>query len=160
MSGFGMRLHWESRKALGDIKLWREESFLHQLSLNGSLLLAENHDRLWLSLLASTMSTMRSPWDVQVELLRILPAHMTRQILWHTSRQWYYLQSHSRYRLAKWQLESGVSTPPALEGLDKMLVLRAKQLDLLQWCSEDTTAGRIDVVEEGIDTPHEKQTKV
>ena len=89
MSGFGIREVFEAGQDLDGIKLWREESFLHQLSMNGSLLWAENGDETYQRLLASRMGlTVGVEWDFMRSVLKILPAWAARRALWRASNDW------------------------------------------------------------------------
>lgn len=144
MTGFGFR---EQKKALEsfDRKLWRDSAALHQLSRNGNLILAENHDHYWRAILARQLGVGRkTPWPRLAELLRLIPADDARRILWQTSVRWW--QTAFALRVALLTQASrygwhGILDLSALETQERMLRLRAHQIAALSWCAESGTPG-------------------
>lgn len=144
MTGFGFR---EQKKALEsfDRKLWRDSAALHQLSRNGNLILAENHDPHWRALLARQLGVGRkTPWPRLAELLRLIPADDARRILWQTSSRWWQTAFALRLALIIHSAKfgwAGLIDTGAFEAQERMLRLRAHQIVALSWCAESGTPG-------------------
>lgn len=143
MSGWGLRDQWEATRHFKR-KMWRDSSFLHQLSENGSLLLDQNHDRLYMAKLSQLLGfKKRIPWDLAAEMLLKLPAHQARRILWLASYRWWHESYRRRMAIIVAFVRTGhvkflLEDPNMAANLDD-LKLRAKQLKNLSWCYEDTT---------------------
>lgn len=143
MSGWGLRDQWEATRHFTR-KMWRDESFLHQLSGNGSLLLDENCDRLYLTALSKILGfEKRIEWSLASGILLKLPAHQARRILWLASYRWW-SEMHRRRAaaleaLSSVGLKSEYESEAAMIEEQKLLKLRGRQLDQLRWCYEDQT---------------------
>ena len=151
MSGFGIREVFEAGQDLDGIKLWREESFLHQLSMNGSLLWAENGDETYQRLLASRMGlTVGVEWDFMRSVLKILPAWAARRALWRASNDWLAVTEYGKLLVLREALLRGrleeVSGYQSMRLLNKLLELRYDQAEQLQWCDADSQEGQIEIV--------------
>jgi hypothetical protein len=147
VSGFGIREQYEAGQQLADERLWRDSSFLQQLSRNGSLLLAPNHDALWLEALAAGIGSEGRGWSWHAQLLRVLPASVVRRLLWRASLQWWAAMAELRGELARVAAERGLSECPELEAFDRRLQLAGEQIDSLSWCASDRDRELIEVIE-------------
>jgi hypothetical protein len=165
VTGFGINEQYEAGMRLADQPLWRADSFLHQLSMNGSLMLAANHDDLWRSYLGTLLGSRGGDWDYYASLLRLLPASLVRQTLWRTSWFWWRtrVQAHF-YTTNRLSLSGGLETTlrqPIVEHDLRDLHLRAWQLEALSWCRHDEAdQGTITIVEherEGVSLPRSRR---
>lgn len=152
MSGFGIREVFEAGQELDGIRLWREESFLQQLSLNGSLLWADNSDESYKQLLAARMGlTAGVDWEFMRSVLKILPAWAARRALWRASYDWLATIEYGRLLILREALLVGrfeeAMGYQGMRALDDRLELRHWQLDLLSWCDADSEEGQIEVIE-------------
>lgn len=62
---------------------------LHQLTLNGSMLLATNHDPAWLYWLGWITDREPSTWRHMSRSLRACPGDIARKALWRASFMWW-----------------------------------------------------------------------
>lgn len=152
MSGFGIREVFEAGQELDGIRLWREESFLQQLSLNGSLLWAENSDEAYQRLLASRLYlTPGVDWEFMRSVLKILPAWAARRALWRASRDWLATVEYGRLLVLREALLVGrveeIGGYYGMRALDDRLQLRHWQLDVLKWCDADSQEDQIEIIE-------------
>lgn len=147
MSGFGIREQYAAGVQLADVRLWRDSSFLHQLSRNGSLLLACNHDRFWLDALVSQLGSEGRGWTWHANLMRVLPAAVVRRILWRTSVQWWHDMLALRGQLAIAAAEHGLVCEGELAAFNRRLEIAAELIDELSWCATDDDRGLIEVIE-------------
>jgi hypothetical protein len=143
MSGWGLRDQWEATRHFKR-KMWRDSSFLHQLSENGSLLLDENCDRLYLGILSKIMGfDKRISWQLASEILLKLPAQKARRILWLASYRWwteiYRRRTAALMAFSSVGLYSSFADDVGMEEANQALKLRARQLKNLRWCYEDQT---------------------
>jgi hypothetical protein len=146
MTGSGIGEQWAASKVLGEERLWRERTFLHQLSRNGALLWVENHDQLWQRLLSENLG-FRASWPEQRRILRLLPANLVRRLLWQTSERWFEARWGAYRRLCRFALLHGLQPEQCLGGLERRLCLAASQLDELLWCRHDRERGPIEIAE-------------
>lgn len=152
MSGFGIREVFEAGQELEGVRLWREESFLQQLSLNGSLLWADNSDETYKQLLAARMGlTAGVEWEFIRSVLKILPAWAARRALWRASLDWLAVIEYGRLLVMREALLLGrleeVGGYQGMRALDDRLELRHWQIDLLAWCDADSEEGQIEIIE-------------
>lgn len=146
MTGFGIREQFSLIKSLGNDLHWREDSFLQQLSMNGSMLWMPNHDSYWLLLCDEAMRKPNTGWTTLREFLVEQPSGQVRRVLWHTSYQ-YFRQLKTAYLLfLEASLQSG-ERPPEVKALEERLERIQAQLKKLQWCAEDKSAGKIEIVQ-------------
>lgn len=144
MSGFGIHEQYEAGVEMWEHgKRWREETFLQQLSQNGSMMLAANHDLLWLECLEQQLGQPPgSDWERMAKLLRLMPAPEARRRLWQASYQWWMNMQRFRLRLLIRALGNGdvnaLAEQAQVRELAARLELRGKQLDGLSWCLTDT----------------------
>lgn len=150
MSGFGLREQWEGRRKIG--KGWRDSAFLHQLSLNGSLLLAENHDDAWRRVMAKQLRfSKNTTWETMVDILRRLPASDARRFLWLASYRWWEQQFRAYAVVLLAATKAGryeLATSPEMVVAQAVLEMRAAQLQDLSWCHSDQSPEFIPVFEE------------
>jgi hypothetical protein len=157
MSGYAITKNYQAGMLFADYKLWREDAFCHQLSANGSLLLAHNHDPLWHALICQIIGWPDvAEWPRVRSVLRALPAWQARRALWRASYLWF--AYHLRWHIEMLRLTGrfGVADEyyeaPATEALMRRLQLRAQQLDDLSWCaiqrtdSDDTSIAVVDAL--------------
>jgi len=150
--GYGIREVFEAGEELKGIRLWREESFLHQLSLNGSLLWADNSDDIFQRLLAARLYlTPGVDWEFMRSILKIVPAWAARRALWRASRDWLAIAEYGRLLILREALLVGrfeeVQGYSAMRLLEDRLELRHWQLDSLAWCDQDSQEGQIEIIE-------------
>ena len=146
MSGYGLR---EAKVGLALAEQgisWREEAFLHQLSHNGSLMLAANHDELWLDNITGILGQPAdTSWETLAGLLRTLPAHKARRALWLASEQWWHIRQLLRANALSVAAGAGALddylAKPAVLTLARDLELRYSQLEELAWCLEGPQVG-------------------
>lgn len=158
MTGFGIRRQVEAARQLGEVRQWREESFLQQLSLNGSLMLADNHDRLWLDKLTNLMHlSSGSSWSFIQSVLRTLPASVARRLLWRASWQWLVESELARTQTIERARQGGylasLLAKADMRSQADRLSLTAWQLDVLAWVLEDDeqeTIGIVDAEHQGL----------
>ena len=144
MSGFGIA---DAGQLMQEVEWrWRPQSFLHQLSGNGSLLWRENHDRSWLAHLARRMGRPQVGWEEARRILAGQPARLTRRILWEASAAWLEEMEEAYPRIAAWTLEAAIDPPAALVALEDEIALRREQLARLEWCRSDDTTGRVRII--------------
>jgi hypothetical protein len=125
---------------------WRSEAFLHQLSLNGSLLLLPNHDRIWQESFWRISGRPETGWSTERLLLQRLPASTVRRALWQTSYQWWLALLSYRRELADYCLQRGMLDEPLIDRLDRDLLRSAENLERLRWCVTDNDSGPIEVI--------------
>lgn len=152
MNGFGLREQWAAGRSLRHQRLWRDGILLHQLTVNGSLLLIDNTDELWRRLLAPTLDqSSDADWTALRGLLRLLPAHLARRALWRTSRRWLLVQAAAQLAQHAHALRTGqlarVAATPEQQQLTRRLRHAAELLDDLAWCDSATDDGTIDVAD-------------
>lgn len=147
MSGFGIREQFEAGEQLAGERLWRDSSFMQQLSRNGSLLLSPNHDELWLDALATSIGSEGRGWSWHCRLLRVLPAAVVRRLLWSSSLRWLNSMMIVRNEIAATAATLGIAESSELADLDRYLLLTAEQLDSLSWCASDRDRDLIEVIE-------------
>lgn len=147
MTGFGIRLQPEIRRQVGDRRMWRPHSFLHQLSRSGSMLWVPNHDRDWLRFLATSLGDPEAGWEDLRPRLAAWPAGSARRALYAASVAWLAEMERLRPRIGAWVLEAAMEPPPALAALDEELEMRREQVKQLAWCAEDMTSDeRIEII--------------
>jgi hypothetical protein len=152
MSGFGIHEQYAAAVEMWEAgKSWREESFLHQLSGNGSLLLMANHDALWMEAICRVLGQPTgTSWESLRSLLRSMPAHEARRRLYTASSLWYVQAERLRLRMLARSLRSGAYGEASVEGpladLGRSCALRARQLTDMAWCLEGRDTGSIAVV--------------
>jgi len=152
MSGFGIHEQYAAGLEMwSEGKRWREEAFMQQLALNGSLLLLANHDSLWRECLARVLGQPESAsWEAMCQLLRSMPAYQARRKLYVASSLWHVQAQRLRLRLLARALGTGAyvefTEEGEMRGLTRGLELRAKQLDDLSWCLSDKDEGPIAVI--------------
>lgn len=122
---------------------WRSETFMHQLSENGSLLLYRNQDDLWMEIYWILTGRQGSGWTREARLLRSMPAGVVRQLLWKTSYLWWEARLAVREDVALFALRRGVLEDESVIQLDGTLERTARQLEKLSWCASDQDRGRI-----------------
>lgn len=151
MSGFGIDEQFEAGMKFENDTMWRTESFMHQLSLNGSLVLSANHDALWLSYLATIMNSNVVHWEHLSNILRMLPASLARQALWRAS--WFWWRTTMSYHKQSIKMLSeigGLETALHIEWMETQandLALKAWQIENLAWCRSDDDQEKIEVIE-------------
>ena len=122
---------------------WRSETFMQQLSENGSLLLYRNQDDLWMEIYWILTGRQGSGWTREARLLRTMPAGVVRQLLWRTSYLWWEALLSVREDVALFSLRRGLLEDEAVIQLDGTLERTARQLESLAWCASDQDRGRI-----------------
>lgn len=127
---------------------WNPDGLLHQLSMNGSLLLTANHDRMWLDAYREIVGDNKVSWEVEREILLSLPAWQVRRALWRASLDWWLAVLSYRKQLSAAMLDRGIESLPEVEVLDAALERTALQLGELAWCARDTDKRKISTVEE------------
>jgi hypothetical protein len=154
MSGFGIHEQFEAGTIMwAEGKRWREEAFLQQLSQNGSMMLAVNHDLLWRECLERILGQPRgSEWSRMSGLLRAMPASMARQRLWRASEWWLVETQRLHLNSMYFVMEGGAALSELLDNplskkLQDDLALRSHQLEELSWCLEDQSQETIAIVE-------------
>jgi hypothetical protein len=152
VNGFGLREQWAAGRSMRHQKLWRDGILLHQLTVNGSLLLIDNTDELWRRLLAPTLAQAPdAQWMSLRGLLRLLPAHLARRALWRTSRRWLLIQAAAQLAQHAHALHTGqlarVAATPEQQALTRRLERTAQMLDDLTWCDSATDDGTIAVAD-------------
>lgn len=156
MSALGLYERYETDLEVREAgKHWREDAFLHQLSHNGSMMLAVNHDQLWRECLASTLGQSQSmSWEWLCGLLRIMPESAARQRLWRASYLWWMHTQRLRLRVLASGLEAGIlpylADSAPMRDLARQLLLRGRQLEELAWCQQEVASadeGTITVVD-------------
>lgn len=145
MTGFSIREQLLIGRRMKE-RRWRKGSFLHQLSLNGALLLAPNHDPIWQEALWTITGRPDVGWTTNQQIFRIMPAGVVRQILWHASLEWWQAMMTYRQDIAEFALERGLLEIEEVESLDRDLDRVALQLEQLAWCAVDQEKGRIKTV--------------
>jgi hypothetical protein len=145
MPGFSIREQLAIGRRMKD-RRWRKDAFMHQLSSNGSLLLAPNHDPVWEDALWSITGRPYTGWTTNSHLLRLLPAGVVRRMLWHASLEWWRAMMTYRMDLADFASVRGIIDMEEIDLFDKDLERVARQLQKLSWCAVDTDKGRIDTV--------------
>jgi hypothetical protein len=155
MSGFGIHEQYDAGVELWQAgKKWRETAFLHQLSTeNGSLMLAKNHDDLWLQCLERTLGQpVGSTWERMSTLLRVMPAQEARKRLWNASYLWWMNMEGFRLRMLSKGLGQGhylaLGQEDAFEEFGRLLGVRSQQLMSLAEVIEKVDNNLIPVVEE------------
>lgn len=147
MTGFGIRLQPEIRRQVGERRMWRPHSFLHQLSRSGSMLWVANHDRDWLRFLGTALGEPQATWPELRLRLAAWPAGRARRALYAASVAWLEETERLRPRIEAWILETGMDAPASLSALDDELEMRREQVERLAWCADDATAGeRIEII--------------
>lgn len=129
------------------ISHWREASFLNQLSMNGSMLWAMNHNRYWAEICSDYSGHAFSGWTSLRRDLAERPAGETRNILYKTSHLFYNQSEIAWSESAKEMLYSSGSFGSHLLEWRFNLDIMKDQLELLAWCLDDSDQGRIDIVE-------------
>lgn len=122
---------------------WRSETFMQQLSDNGSLLLYKNQDDLWMEIYWILTGRQGSGWTREARLLRTMPAGVVRQLLWRTSYLWWEALISVRKDVAYFSMRRGMLQDEEVIQLDGTLERTAKQLEQLAWCASDKDQGRI-----------------
>lgn len=134
---------------LGEIRgqgRWRSESFMHQLSLNGSLLLHPNHDRIWSESFWQQNMRPRRGWVTERQVLLSLPAGQVRRELWQASFRWCSAILAFRRELGEYLALRGLAGDPLEQDLDAQILRVSAQLEELSWCLEDDDQGQIEIV--------------
>ena len=154
MSGFGIHEQYAAGVELHqEGKRWREEAFLHQLSSNGSMMLAANHDELWRECLQRVLGQPAgATWERMRGLLRTLPASDARRRLWHASYLWWMNMQRIRLRISARSLHTStldqLLDSPQMHELHDRIDLRGRQLQNLAWClTTDDDQRTITIVE-------------
>ena len=154
MTGFGIREQWAAGRSLRHTKLWRDDILLHQLTVNGSLLLIDNTDALFRAILAPTLAQPAdTPWENLRGLLRLLPAHLARRALYRASLRWFTttwaLQYSQQATALRYGFLAAFNQRPDQQALARRLARAAAMLDELEWCQTDTSGeqGRIAVAD-------------
>lgn len=150
MSGFGIREQWQAGRQLSGHSsqpLWRPASFLHQLSLSGSMLLVANHDRYWLAELARAMGQEGRGWRSLSRRLRLMPGADARRYLWRASYAWFdkQVKAYPEQSLLAFRVLSG--RPEILRDKERELRRVAAQLRALAWCEFDVDRSPISIVD-------------
>jgi len=144
VSGFGIA---DAGAVMQEVEWrWRPQSFLHQLSGNGSLVWRENHDREWLAQLGRRLGRPDISWEQARQILARQPASMTRKALWEASAAWLEEMRRLYPRIAAWTLEAGIDPPAPLRQLEEEIALRGEQLERLEWCRRDDAKGRVRII--------------
>lgn len=133
----------EIRRERGE---WRSDVFMHQLSENGSLLLYQNHDKLWIEIYWMITGRQGSGWTREAQILRYVPAGAVRQLLWRTSYLWWEAVLASREDLARFCFRQGILEEDRLLRLDHKLQRTSLQLGDLAWCASDQDRNRIETI--------------
>lgn len=150
MTGFGIREQWQLSKQLAalDERLWRPESIMHQMSLNGSLVISKNHDATWINLLADLLNERGRGWTSLQWRLRAMPGNEARKLLWRSSYLWYQQAKTNYIRLAGLAWQGDVALQDTRIKLLEDELFRVKtQLAALAWCEKDTDRQPIKVVD-------------
>ena len=145
MNGFGIREQWAAGRSLRHQRLWRDDILLHQLTVNGSLLLVDNTDELFRALLAPTLAQPAdTPWSALRELLRLLPAHLARRVLWRASLRWWTTVAAVQLAQQTFALRDGrldeLAQSPDQQAVSRRLSRLAELLDELAWCNSASDA--------------------
>ena len=119
---------------------------MHQLSMNGSLLLLPNHDRIWRDSYWKGNDRPQRGWSTERLVLLGLPAWQVRRELWESSWRWWSAMSSYRRELGQFMLLRGLVDDPRMQRLDDELLRVSGQLEELAWCLEDDQTGQIEVV--------------
>jgi hypothetical protein len=150
MTGFGIREQWKLSKQLAslDEKLWRPESVMHQLSLNGSLVISKNHDQQWGLILADILNERGRGWTSLQWRLRAMPGNKARKALWRTSYKWHKQSCEQYAKLAAiaWQSDLAIDETK-LKDYEDSLYRVATQLSALAWCEYDRDRRPIKVID-------------
>ena len=147
MSGFGIRLQPELQRHIADgCRLWRPQSFCHQLSLAGAMLWMPNHDRAWLRLAGCGIGNPGAGWDELRVTLEHMAAGSARRLLWAASARWLDEMRTALPKLERYVAEQGIEPPPGLAAVAEEVKLRSGQVKGLEWCAADHELGRISIV--------------
>lgn len=146
MAGYGIREQHSLTKVFADKTLWRESSFLNQLSLNGSMLWIPNHNKYWRVLCAEIMNRPSTGWSGLRNELEQTPAGVVRNILYRASYQ-YHLQALDAYeKFIEASLVSTGRIPVEVKEFEASLNNSALLLRELHWCSVDRDKARIKII--------------
>jgi hypothetical protein len=148
MAGVGVRQQWELSKffARQDSELQRPIC-MQQLSLNGSLLLAKNHDPTWLYHLSVILDQPLSSWRHYSQILLSFPGPIARRALWRASRDWLESSYQSLPQLAEMQLQYGGNLDQEMTRCLSLLELTALQLEALRWCEQGKRPGPLQIMD-------------
>lgn len=133
-----------SRKGISH---WREESFLQQLSMNGSMLWAPNHNRYWAEICSDMSGRSFSGWTALRRDLAERSAGDTRKILYSSSLEFFNQSEIAWSEAAKASLYISGDIGGYLRSWRSDLNRMKTQLDNLSWCLDDDTTEKIDIVE-------------
>lgn len=139
MSGFGIREQFQLGRELSAAErpLWRPASFLQQLSMSGSMLLVENHDRYWLAELGEVMGEPGRSWGHLSSRLRTVPGRGARRALWRASYIWWRKRLETYPEIAHLAWKVGAGRPESLLALETTLTRSSAQLRTLAWVEFD-----------------------
>jgi hypothetical protein len=135
MASSGIREQWDLNKAMikdGGYEL--RPTCLHQLSLNGSLLLARNHDQRWLAELARVLEREPTSWTDLSGVVAALPGPLARKALWRASYRWWQQSTAGIGALIDVELRYRSELSPAIPAFLRRLETVSGQLRDLQWC--------------------------
>lgn len=135
MAGVGVREQWELSKFLARHGQQRPIC-MQQLSLNGSLLLAKNHNAAWLYHLSQVLQRPVSSWRHYTQILLSFPGPVARRALWRASNNWLQDAYDSFPQVAELQLRYGYQGQEELNNYLAILETTALQLEALRWCEE------------------------
>ena len=165
MSGFGMFEQYAAGLELAERgERFREDAFLQQLSRNGAMMLAANHDELWRECMQEVLGQPPgASWEWMAQLLRTMPAYQARQRLWRASYLWWMNSQRHRLHILAGALLNGtmrqLSERAPLHAFAEDLALRGGQLEQLSWCLNDTETTTIPVVDEPSTTASKRSAK-
>lgn len=150
MTGFGIREQWQLTKKFtrSQENLWRPESVMHQMSLNGSLVLSKNHDFLWSEILADMLNETGRGWSSLQWRLRAMPGHQARKALWRTSYLWQRESCKQLITMTSISWQGAVAVEETMiDNFESSLLTVSNQLSSLAWCEKDTDREPIKVID-------------
>jgi hypothetical protein len=156
MSGFGLREQFAAGRSLRHQQLTRDDVLLQQLTVNGSMLRAANHDLLWCGILATSLAQpFDHPWPALRDLLALLPASLARRAMWRASLRWWQVGNRHLLTGRALALRDGYSEQfsrsPGPVALAARLDRAAEKLVELEWCDRAPSAAnlseRIEIVD-------------